>query len=243
MPGARRQRWSRRPRLVLAVLVLASISLITLDVRGGGHREINRIKTWASDVFDPVRHGIDDLTRPVAGFFAGAFEASSVQRSNAQLREEIGSLQLQLDQQGDLQRRITVLQNLYDLRFANGIPEVVAGVIDLGTSDFSESIDIDKGTSSGVNVGMPVVSGQGLMGIVVEASTDQATVQLVTDPNLSVSVRYGRAGNTAVVAGQGGGRPLSVNYIPPRTPVTNGELLFTSGLAHGLFPADIPVRE
>ncbi len=89
--------------------------------------------------------------------------------------------------------------------------------------------------------GMPVVSGQGLMGIVAEASSDEATVQLVTDPDLSVSVRYGRNGNTAVVGGQGGGRPLSVDYVPPRTPVSQGETLFTSGLAHGLFPEGIPV--
>ena len=241
MARARRQRWSRRPRLVLAVLVLASISLITLDVRGGGHSDINRIKTWASDAFDPVRSAVDDLTRPVAGFFAGAFEASSVQNTNARLREQIGNLEEQLDQQGYLERRIQVLESLYDLPFANGIPEVVADVIDLGTSDFAESIDIDKGTSSGIDVGMPVVSGQGLMGIVAEASSNEATVQLITDPDLSVSVRYGPGGDTAVVGGQGAGRPLSVDYVPPRTPVTKGELLFTSGLAHGLFPPSIPV--
>jgi rod shape-determining protein MreC len=238
---SRRQRWSRRPRLVLVVLVLASISLITLDVRGGGHGDINRVKTWASDAFDPLRSAVDDLTQPVAGFFAGAFEASSVKNTNALLREQIGSLEEQLDQQSDLQRRIQVLESLYDLRFPNEIPEVVADVIDLGTSDFAESIDIDKGTSSGVDVGMPVVSGQGLMGIVAEASSNEATVQLVTDPNLSVSVRYGQSGNTAVVGGQGAGRPLSVDYVPPRTPVTQGEVLTTSGLAHGLFPPGIPV--
>jgi rod shape-determining protein MreC len=56
-----------------------------------------------------------------------------------------------------------------------------------------------------------------------------------------VSVRYGPGGDTAVVGGQGAGRPLSVDYVPPRTPVTKGELLFTSGLAHGLFPPSIPV--
>ena len=43
------------------------------------------------------------------------FEASSVQRSNSQLREQIGTLQEQLDEQGDLQRRINVLDNLDNL--------------------------------------------------------------------------------------------------------------------------------
>jgi rod shape-determining protein MreC len=222
-------------------LVLASLSLITLDVRGEGHSEINRVKTWASDAFDPIRRGVDSLTEPVAGFLAGAFDASSVQHANSQLREQIGSLQEQLDQQSDLQRKISVLENLDDLHFANGIPKVVADVIDLGTSDFAETIDIDKGTSSGVDVGMPVVGGQGLLGIVSEAASDTATVQLVTNPSSSVSVRYGTAGNTAVVGGQGASSPLDVDYIPPRTLVTQGELLYTSGLDHGLFPEGIPV--
>ena len=241
MARARRRRWSSRPRIVLAVLVLISVSLITLDTRAGGHNDINHVKTWASDVFDPVREAVDDLTAPVAGVLAGAFEASSVQHANAQLREQIGNLQEQLDQQADLQRRISILESLDHLPGANGIPDVVADVIDLGASEFSETIDIDKGTSSGVDVGMPVVGGQGLIGIVSEASRDSSTIQLVTDPGSSVSVRYGNAGDTAVVGGQGASSPLSVDYIQPRTPVDKGEILFTSGLAHGLYPPGIPV--
>jgi rod shape-determining protein MreC len=238
---ARRPRLSRRPRLILAVLILVSVSLITLDVRGGGKSDINRVKTWANDVFDPLRGAVDDLTEPVASFLAGAIDANSVQHANSQLRSQLGNLEQQLDQQADLQRRISVLQNLYNLRFPNGIPEVVADVVDLGPSDFSEDVDIDKGTSSGIDVGMPVVSGQGLMGIVIEASRGEATVQLITDPSSSVSVRYGTAGSLAVLGGQGPGRPLSMDYVPPRTSVAKGDVLFTSGLSNGLFPEGIPV--
>jgi rod shape-determining protein MreC len=238
---SRRPRWSRRPRLVLAVLVLVSISLITLDVRGGGKGDINRVKTWASDIFDPVRGGVDDISRPVAGFFAGAIDASSVQQTNAQLRRQLGGLQEQLDQQQDLQRRISALQNLYDLKFANGITPVVADVVDIGPSDFDESVDIDKGTSSGIDVGMPVVSGQGLMGIVTEASGDESTVQLITDPSSSISVRYGTSGDLAFLNGQGVNRPLTVDYVPPRTSIAKGQLLVTSGLSHDIFPPGIPV--
>jgi rod shape-determining protein MreC len=238
---ARRQRWSRRPRLVLALLVLVSITLITLDTRGGGHTEINRVKTWASDAFDPLRQGVDDLTEPVAGFLAGAIDAPSVQRANAQLRQQVGNLQEQLEQQADLQRQISVLDKLDKLQFADEIPKIVAEVNDLGTSEFAETIDIDKGTSSGVDIGMPVVGGEGLIGIVSESSSDEATVQLLTDPGSSISVRYGTAGNTAVVGGQGAGSPLTVDYIVPRTPVSAGEILYTSGLAHGLYPEGIPV--
>jgi rod shape-determining protein MreC len=241
MARTRRQRWSRRPRFVLAVLVLLSVSLITLDVRGGGKGAIDHAKTWASDIFDPVRAGVDEATRPVAGFFAGAFEARSIQADNSSLRSQLGSIQEQLEQEADLKRRITALQNLYDLQFANGIPEVVADVVDLGTSDFSETIDIDKGTSSGIDDGMPVVSGDGLIGFILQANDDSSTVQLLTDPSSSVGVKYGAAGADAVVGGQGSGRPLSVDYVQPGSPVKKGEQLLTSGLANGAFPEGIPV--
>jgi rod shape-determining protein MreC len=241
MARTRRQRWSRRPRFVLAVLVLLSVSLITLDVRGGGKGAIDHAKAWASDIFDPVRAGVDEATRPVAGFFAGAFEAGSIQADNSTLRSQIGSIEEQLEQEADLKRRITELQNLYDLQFANGIPEVVADVVDLGTSNFSETIDLDKGTSSGIDVGMPVVSGDGLIGFIIQANDDGSTIQLLSDPSSSVGVTYGSAGATAVVGGQGPGRPLSVDYVQPRSPVKKGELLSTSGLSNGAFPPGIPV--
>jgi rod shape-determining protein MreC len=238
---ARRPRWSRRPRLVLFVLVLVSITLITLDVRGGGKGDINRVKTWGSDIFDPLRGAVDDISRPVAGFFAGAIDSASVQRANSHLRQQLGTLQEQLDQQQDLERKVGVFESLYNLKFASGIPEKVAEVVDIGPSDFDESVDIDRGTSSGIDVGMPVVSGQGLMGIVTQASSGEATVQLITDPSSSFQVRYGSAGDVAVVGGQGSNRALTVDYVPPRTSIAKGQLLFTSGLSHGLFPEGIPV--
>ena len=37
-----------------------------------------------------------------------------------------------------------------------------------------------------------------------------------------MSVRYGPTGDTAVVGGQGGGRPLSVDYVPPEDPGDGG---------------------
>jgi rod shape-determining protein MreC len=152
----------------------------------------------------------------------------------------MGGIEQQFDAQQDLQRRVSVLQNLYDLKFANGIPEVVGQVVDFGTSDFAETIDIGRGTSSGIDVGMPVVSGQGLMGDVISASSSQATIQLITDPSLSVSVRYGTKGSLAVVQGQGTSRNLAVHYIAPRTSITKGDVYTTSGLG-GSFPEGIPV--
>jgi rod shape-determining protein MreC len=118
---------------------------------------------------------------------------------------------------------------------------VVADVVDLGTSDFSETIDIDKGTSSGIDDGMPVVSGDGLIGFILQANDGSSTVQLLTDPSSSVGVKYGAAGADAVVGGQGSGRPLSVDYVQPGSPVKKGELLLTSGLSDGSFPEGIPV--
>ena len=79
------------------------------------------------------------------------------------------------------------------------------------------------------------------MGQVIEVWSTGCTVRLVTDAQSSVGVRFGAAGNLALVQGAGLGRSLAVNLIAPGTPLRKGAVLTTSGLQHAQFPPDIPV--
>ena len=108
-------------------------------------------------------------------------------------------------------------------------------------SDFTATIEIDKGSSAGVLTGMPVVGNGGLVGIVTSTTPGGSTVTLITDASQSIGVTFGSAGYQAVVHGQGASRPLDEDLVGPGTPVHKGETMYTSGLQGGLFPAGIPV--
>ena len=238
-----RTRRSRRTRrgLTLVVLLAVSIAVITLDYRGQAHGSISWAKRAAHDAFAPVQDAVDDVARPVGSFLAGAVHGSSLEDQNADLQREIGALRRQALAGQATRSALRELEILDNLPFAGGIPTVTARVTAFSPSDFAATIQLDRGTTSGVAVGMPVVGGAGLVGQVTETWSSGCTVRLVTDVDSSVGVRFGAHGDLALVQGAGLGKALAVNLVTPGTVLHKGEVLTTSGLQNAQFPPDIPV--
>ncbi len=239
----RRKRRSRRARrgLTLAVLVVASIAIITLDYRGQAHDPVRWAKRGAHDVFAPVQRGVDDIVRPIGSFLSGAVHAGALETQNAKLNREVGALQRRALAEQSIENTVRALERLDRLPWTAGIPSVTAEITALSPSDFAATVQLDKGSTAGVAVGMPVVGGAGLVGQVIEVWSSGSTVRLVTDVRSSVGVRFGTAGDLALAQGSGIGRPLAVNLIAPGTTLHKGEVLTTSGLQGAQFPPDVPV--
>ncbi len=235
-------RRSRRPRTTLVILVLAAITIITLDARGGFDRVTSGLKSVASDVFSPVRSGIDDIIEPIGSFLAGSVHYGAVRQQNQKLEQQVAQLRQQAAAQQDNDQALRQITALLHLPFVGNLQTVPTEVTDFGTSNFAATIDIGVGRDSGVEVGMPVVGGGGLVGQVVEADHSTATVRLITDGQSSVGVRFGPApGTLALLDGQGAGKPLSADFVASNTPLHDGETFTTSGLQGALFPPGIPV--
>jgi rod shape-determining protein MreC len=239
-----RTRRSRRPRLSIGLAVLASITIITLDYRGDAHGAISSLKSDAADAFSPVQHGVDDVTRPIGSFLAGAFNGGELRQENDKLRSEVGQMQRQVLAERATQNALKSLQQLDHLTWTDGIPKVPAQVIALNPSNFAATVELDVGASSGIADGMPVVGGAGLVGDVIATSSTTCTVRLITDTQSSVAVRYGStSADLAQVNGTGIGKPLTVSYVLPDTPLHKGEVLTTSSLPDATYPPLIPVAQ
>jgi rod shape-determining protein MreC len=234
-------RRSTRPRFTLLLLVLAAVTIITIAYRGHADSVINSIKGDALDAFAPVQSAVSDVARPIGNFFSGATHYGSLQSENARLRAENSRLQTQALQSADAQSSFQSLLKTLNLPWAQNIPTVPAEVVANSSSNFEVSIQLNKGRDAGIDTGMPVVSGSGLVGRVVVASNSRSTVLLITDPTSNVGVRFGTAGNLAVAAGQGAGAPLRVDLVPPQVPVDKGELMITSGLQQSIYPPGVPI--
>ena len=237
-------RRSRRPRTTLLLLVLASVTIITLDARGGFHRITSGVRSAASDAFAPVRSGVEDVIEPIGSFLAGSVHYGAVRQQNQKLQSEIGQLrQKQLSDQDDVQA-LQQLSALLNLPFVGNVQTVPAEVTDYGTSDFAATIDISVGRDQGVQLNMPVVASGGLVGQVVQANHSTSIVRLITDGQSEVGVRYGQSLATlAVLQGQGSGKPLSASLVPANTPFKRGDVFFTSGLQGAIYPSGIPVAQ
>jgi rod shape-determining protein MreC len=237
-------RRSRRPRTTLLLLVLASVTIITLDARGGFHRITSGVKSVAADVFSPVRRGIDDVVEPVGSFLAGSVHYGAVRQQNQKLQAEIDQLRSQQASEQDNAQALQQLSALFNLPFVGNLQTLPAEVTNYGTSNFAATIDISVGRGQGAELGMPVVGAGGLVGQIVQSNHSTSTVRLITDGQSVVGVRYGPSpGSLAVLTGQGAGQPLDASLVPSNTPLTGGEIFTTSGLQGAIYPSGIPVAQ
>jgi rod shape-determining protein MreC len=234
-------RRSTRSRYVIAVLVLSALTLITLDTRSAGFT--THLRSGFHDAFGPLQRGTHAALQPVGNFFTGAVDYGTLKKENQRLRDEVAGLQRQQVQSAAEQAAAEQVLAEQNLPFVGAIPNVTVEIIDNGSANFENSVTINKGTSSGVAVGQPVVAAGGLVGTVSSVSKTVATVVLLTDPTFVVGVKLA-GGNTGSASGSGRGQPLRIEVVttsqaPPT--MKKGDDVVTSGLDLEKFPPNIPV--
>jgi rod shape-determining protein MreC len=222
------------------VLVLLSITIITIDQSSRTHTVTSGLKSVASDVFNPLRNGVNDVLHPIGGWLAGMVHYGSLQQENQRLQHTVGQLRQQAAAEAYERQQLEQLMALDHLPFLNGLPTVTAQTVASDTSDFAATITIDKGRSDGVAVGMPVVGAGGLVGQVVQSAHSSATVRLITDGQSRVGVAFGPQQNPATLDGQGAGNAMTLDFVAPGTHLRVGQRLFTNGLQGGEYPKGIP---
>lgn len=230
-----------RSRFTLLLLVLTAVTLLTLDYRGAGSGAIGAVKDGVRDAFAPVQRVSDRVFAPVGDFVGGILHYGDIEAENERLRQEIADIRGDLYRADDADRERRALLDQLDLPLPEDIPRVDARVVSTSPSNFAFTVEIDKGTSSGVAIGMPVVTGAGLVGRVTEASRNRSVVQLLTDKKFSVGIRIGETGDVGVANGTGSLSRLTVDLVDPSTEVPEGEILVTSGLQQSQFPPGYPV--
>lgn len=230
-----------RSRLTLVLLVLTSITILTLDFRGGSGT-LDPARDAAASIFNPVRGAAERVFAPVADAWNGAWHYDSVQKENEQLRAENDRLR------GDVASGQAAIEDAAQLRKAGGltsvaeIDHVLAQVNSGAVSNFAHTIELNQGSNKGIKVGNPVVTGAGLVGRVVQVTSDHSVVKLITDPDFAIGVRLTASQEIGVARGTGEGNPLRVESgINPQAEVPVGDPVTTSGLDRAIFPPLIPV--
>ena len=104
----------------------------------------------------------------------------------------------------------------------------------------SINVAINKGISSAVYSGQPVVDGYGVIGQVIKVFNEVSIVQFVTDSNSAIPVLIKNKGIRGVVKGVGNNDYMKLIDVTNKEGLNIGDVLITSGL--GLqFMAGYPV--
>jgi len=229
-----------RSRFTLVLLILTSITVLTLDFRGSS--AIQSVRNTASSVFSPVRDAASSAFSPATNAWDGLFHYGDLEKENQRLRAEIEQLQGQAAQNDEAKRALDELTKAVGITQWTTLPAVTAQVISGPLTNFEHTIEIDKGSNAGIKVDMPVVTGAGLAGRIVEVQSGRSVIKLLTDPDIVVGVRLKTTGDTALLHGQGDGQPLVIDAgIDPKVTVPPEELVTTSGEDRATFPGGVPI--
>lgn len=225
------------PRVIFAsILILIAVAVFILQLSGYLTpvtslflRPVTALQSWFAVRYIAVR----DLLASPSDMATMREQISQLQTENALLQQEIIALREQASE-------AEVLAALLDYARAQPASRYLAtNVIGRDISPFIRSILIGQGSDAGIAVGMPVVTAQGLVGRVEEVFASYARVQLITDPETAVNVKFQQARTEGILTARLNGE-IYVDLIDLNAELTEGELVLTSGLG-GKYPPDIPI--
>ena len=175
-----------RKRVILALLLTTAL-LLTLDLRG--NPIIDAAREGFTQVMRPVQTATGVVTNPIERVWHGIINYDNVEQENIALQEQVDRL---IGTQAAAEAAVIEgkeLQALYSLPSLSGIDTEVARVVGRAANNLDQVIEINKGSSSGIEVGMAVVNQAGLVGKVTQVTRTSARVMLVTDLRYSVAVK------------------------------------------------------
>ena len=233
-----------RSRLTLALLIITSLAVLTLDFRDAAI--VRTMRDAAATVFSPLRGVADAVSDPFQNGWSGITDYGDVKAENEELRRRLAEAEGRAIEGEDAIAEMEALLEQLDIDHVGDVARTTARVVAGPVSNFAHTIEIDKGTDDGIRDGMPVVSGSGLVGRVRQATSSRSTIQLLTDPDFRVGVRMLPDGILGTATGSGEGEPLVVDTsldAEAADQIESGANLVTSGADRSAFPASIPVGE
>ncbi|HET9259428.1 MAG TPA: rod shape-determining protein MreC [Acidimicrobiia bacterium] len=225
----------------LVTLLVIGILLMTFDVRAEGGGVTGVLRTGTQSIVAPLQKGAAFVVNPVLDLVDSITNVATLRESNLELQRQIAELQAQLIAVDDDLARLLVLEQLYDLE-ATGteIGRTVAEII--GRPDpLDAALTINKGSSSGIAVGQPVIDTNGyVVGSVQQVTAGSAIIVPITVGSDGVAVTVDN--QIGVVVPQVNQDLMRLDINPAEEPVLAGARVVTSSQSVR-FPAGYPVGQ
>jgi rod shape-determining protein MreC len=239
----------RRRRAVLTLLIIGSFLLLTITYGQGS----GGLQRGVSTIFSPLQVVADRALKPArdaVGWFDETFEARG---ENNRLEAELVTMRRQAVAGQEALQENAQLRKLVELNRDPALAEtayepVTGRVIARSPTVWHSAVTIDIGSDDGVKVDDPVISGDGLAGLISSTQGGSAQVTLITDHASAVSAKVVPGGVQGVVRPDvGDPEDLILDFIDSTKDVHGGQAVVTSGWrAEGLaslFPPGLPVGE
>jgi rod shape-determining protein MreC len=226
----------------LSKLVVCSALAVFLMVADARFRVMQPLRVVLATALYPVQWL---AMRPVVLFEAGAQYFAVVTTTQAEQEAALKRRSVQsqrANQVEQLNLENIRLRKLLALRERLQSNSMAAQVIYDAADPYSRKLIVDKGMTSHVALGSPVLDESGVLGQVTRVYPLVSEVTLITDRDHAIPVLNTRTGARGVAFGDVSGRAdaMELRYMAANADVAVGDLLTTSGV-DGVYPPGLPV--
>ncbi len=222
---------------VLVIVIVAQLLLLAWQVKTS--QDVRLIRVWAVTTVTPVAGIVEAVRRNTIGFLEDYFILLDVRDQNRKLREDNSRLKMENIyfrnelSTADRARALAAFQHRTPSK------TVASRVTGNSTVSTARAVFIDRGSTSGIEKGMAVVTPDGIVGKVIAVYPLASQVLLVTDPTFSVGVESQKSHIHGALNCKSGSQ-CTVDYIQNEEKVDLGEWFYTSG-EDRVFPKGFPV--
>lgn len=216
-----------RARLLLVILIVTSLFMITLDLRGV--KVIDGFKQGSQTIMSPFQRAGSVVLSPVKNFFSDVTHLGRTRNQIEKLEAENANLKQKLIARKNADAQLKQLKSILDLAGTAGYTIVNAKVISHGSSQsFAQTITIDSGSNAGIKKNMTVLSQYGIAGVVKDVYPSSALIQLASDPSFRIGARVAGSQQIGILSGNGN-RSASLQLLDNSTTVKVGDVLLARG--------------
>jgi rod shape-determining protein MreC len=229
---------SSRVRLVLLVGALVALATASMVADRRARRAAGGdLPAWAAPLLDvavPVQRAMALPVDALREVWADYLALVGVRQENAGLRQELARLR-----EENLQLREALvasgrLARIAEMRDEFEVPMLPAELVASDLSPWFRSVLLDRGRADGVRSGMPVVSEEGLVGLVTATAQGAARAMLLLDRQAAIDATLQRSRTRGTLRGQGSGE-LDFEFVARDADVRVGDVVISSGL-DGVYP-------
>ncbi len=195
--GKKKQLQTKYMLLVLTVVcVLTTFGGLVLNISGGP------LKSIAGFIFIPMQQGINTTGEWIFDTANEFRTLSEVLEENEKLQAQVDELTVQLTESKMDAYELERLRDLLELdeKYPT-FDKLAASVVGKDSGNWFSSFTINRGSNHGVEKGMNVIAGSGLVGIVTDVGPNYAKVRSIIDDANNVSSMIPTTGNNLNVSG------------------------------------------
>lgn len=245
MNGANMIKWFKehqKATAILALLLILSLVIVFSYTTKDSATPIGRmVQSGLTLIEEPIAIAADRVSN---GFF-GIFRFQTVLKENEALRKQVSDLEQELIREKlsalDLAELKKLSEQLNDQGKMLQYHPVTADVIAFNGSDWFHVFTINVGTKEGVIRNATVISGDGLVGKIIETASGWSKVVSIIDESNQVSFRVLRDPNLIGICSGDGNNRLAGFMLDAEAAVVAGDTLITTGI--GMYPEGFVIGE